>query len=469
MSPDDKALRRLADWGGYVLCAAGFVLTLVAFYPGLMSADSIDQWQQGHAWSFYDVHPPMMSALWGLFDMVVPGPALMLVFHNLLFWGGVLLFWRAARVKAGALGLALVAVGFMPQAWALLSTIWKDVGLGSCFLLASALIYVAAGKGSRAALLASCPLIFYGYGARLNAAPAVLPLAFWSGFVACRVFPKLQSRARGRKVVPVICGLVYFATLTVAVTVVTKALVKGNTLYPYQQVLLFDLAAISKETGQSQFPEYISRAENFSMDEVSRAYYPATINTLIYGEPPLLKITADAGNVAALRARWCEVVSANKVAYLRHRWAAFAWLIGFDTQDVAQAFFPATGLNNPPQFRRPLNSLTRSLTSYFFFFSRSIFFRGFFWILLSAGLVYLSLRLKLDGDLTAVFVLSASGLLYALGYFFYSPSAEFRYLWWTMLASSVSSILFAAHVIRHWRVLRSGRRGEDAKAEAEAL
>jgi hypothetical protein len=466
MSLDDKALRRLADWSGYVLCAAGFVLTLAAFYPGLMSADSIDQWQQGHAWSFYDVHPPMMSALWGLLDRVVQGPALMLVLHNLLFWGGLLLFWRAARVKAGALALAFIALGFMPQTWALLSTIWKDVGLGACFLLASALIYVAAGKGSRAALLASCPLIFYGYGARLNAAPAVLPLALWSGFVACRVFPQLHARARGRNVVPIALGLVYFATLTVAIGVVTKALIKGNTLYPYQQVLLFDLAAISKETGQSQFPEYIARAENFSTDAVSRAYYPATVNTLIYGAPPLLKITGDAGNVAALRAKWLEVVPANKLTYLKHRWAAFSWLTGFNTQDVAQAFFPASGMNNPPQFRRPLNSLTRALTSYFFFFSRSIFFRGFFWILLSAGLVYLSIRLKLDGDLEAVFVLSVSGLLYALGYFFYSPSAEFRYLWWTMLASSVSLILFAAHVFRHWRVLRGGRRSEDAKAEA---
>jgi len=91
MSVDDKQPRTFKPAIGYALCLAGFVLTLVAFAPGLMSPDSIDQWQQGRAWSFNDVHPPMMSALWGIFDRVWPGPFLMLVFHNLLFWSGAAL------------------------------------------------------------------------------------------------------------------------------------------------------------------------------------------------------------------------------------------------------------------------------------------------------------------------------------------------------------------------------------------
>ena len=36
--------RGLSRVGGYVVCAAGFVLTLVAVYPGVMSPDSFDQW-----------------------------------------------------------------------------------------------------------------------------------------------------------------------------------------------------------------------------------------------------------------------------------------------------------------------------------------------------------------------------------------------------------------------------------------
>jgi len=110
--------------------------------------------------------------------------------------------------------------------------------------------------------------------------------------------------------------------------------------------------------------------------------------------------------------------------------------------------------------------LTRALTGYFFYFSRSVFFRGFFWIMVAAAMGYLPLRLKLEGELEPAFVLSLSGLLYALGYFFYTPSAEFRYLWWTVLAASVSAALFAVYVAANWRRLRGRPMASDAGGEA---
>jgi hypothetical protein len=93
------------------------------------------------------------------------------------------------------------------------------------------------------------------------------------------------------------------------------------------------------------------------------------------------------------------------------------------------------------------------LTDYFFFFNRSVLFRGFFWLLVNAGLIYLSLRLRLDKELEPAFVLAVSGLLYGLGYFFYAPSSEFRYLWWTALAAALATILFVIYLITHWSQL----------------
>jgi hypothetical protein len=159
----------------------------------------------------------------------------------------------------------------------------------------------------------------------------------------------------------------------------------------------------------------------------------------------------------SLRAAWWEAVSNNKLAYLSHRWAIFRNLTGLGTEMVYKSFNPDTGMNNPPEFRRPPNALTRSLTSYFFLFADSPFFRGFLWILVCLALVYLTLRLRLEGDLGAVFALSSSGLLYAAAYFFVSPSSEFRYLWWTVLAATASAILFAMHLAAHRETLRRPR------------
>lgn len=438
--------RGLAGVEGYFVCALGFVLTLAAFYPGVMSPDSIDQWAQGRAWDFYDIHPPIMSALWGLLDHVWAGPAGMLLFHNALFWGAAALFWRLTRERSRALALCFAAFGFMPQVLALLGSIWKDVGLGTSLFMASALLYGASRRGWRFATLAACPLLFYGYGARLNAAPAVLPLALWSALIACRQFPRLAARAKSFKLLPVALGVAYFVVLTAAVAATTQALTHGRTLYPFQQVMLHDLAAVSKATGRSHFPDYVTAVDNFSLEHVSEQYSTEWVNTLIYGEPPPLKSTRNPEYISSLRAAWWDAISHNKVAYLRHRWAIFRNLTGLGTEIVYKSFNPATGLNNPPEFRREPNALTRALTSYFFFFGNSPFFRGFIWILVCLALAYVSLRLKLAGDLVAVFTLALSGFAYSAAYFLVTPSSEFRYLWWTVLAASVSAILFALHL-----------------------
>ena len=465
-----RGARPFARAGGYVVCLAGFALTVAAFYPGLMSPDSIDQLAQGHGWQFTDIHPPVMSALWGLLDRVWPGPALMLLFHNALFWGAAALFWRLTRDRSPLWGLAFAAFGFTPQVWALLGTIWKDVGLGAALLLASALLYAAERRGWRYGVPAAFPLLFYGYGARLNAAPAVLPLALWSGFIACRLWPGLRARAASFRLLPALLGLAYFALLAGAVAATTRALTGGQTRYPYQQVLLHDLAAVSKETGRPEFPAYITAGENFSAGRVAERYSTEWINTLIYGSPPLLPVTVNPEQIRSLRAAWWEAVSRHPLAYLRHRWAVFSSLTGFGTPYVYKPFYPATGMNNPPPFRRPTSALTRALTSYFFFFGNSPFFRGFVWILACLALAYLSLRLGLGGDLRAVFALSASGFLYSAAYFFVTPSSEFRYLWWTVLAACASAILFALHLSEHRGLLR-GRRaagGTDAGPAAGA-
>src|SRR3977135_1262220 len=70
----------------------GFLFTVACFFPGYLSPDSMSQLLQGRAMRFNSWHPPVMSLIWGLFDRVAPGPAGMLVLHNLMFWGGLSLF-----------------------------------------------------------------------------------------------------------------------------------------------------------------------------------------------------------------------------------------------------------------------------------------------------------------------------------------------------------------------------------------
>lgn len=442
---------------GYLLCAAGFLLCVVAFYPGYMSPDSTGQLTQARAWDFNDWHPPLMAAVWGVVDRVFPGPAGMLILQNAAYWGACALFWRATHRRSVWLGLGLVAFGFMPQVLSHLSTVWKDTGLGVSLLLASALLYRGRQVNSRTALVAALPFLFYGCGVRLNAAPAVLPLALWAGFVACRVFPPLRARAeRLPRLLPASIGIACFLLLVGAAGLATEALIKGKHSYTGQTVLLHDLAAISLDRGEALFPEYIVRDERFSLDKVAGQFTPSVATPVLGVEQTGLKISGDARDMDALRAKWLEVVPRNTGAYLRHRWAAFEWVTGFNQPDVCQPYLIAS--SRP--FGYTTNDLAahRLLRAYFWALRNTVVFRGFFWLLVCAALCYFSLRGRLRGDLELVFVLAMSGLLYGLPYFFIAPSCDFRFFWWTMLAAMVALMFFLAFALDRWRESRRAAR-----------
>jgi hypothetical protein len=438
---------------GYLVCLVGFLLCVIAFYPGYMSPDSIRQLTEGRAWSFTDWHPPLMAALWGITDRVIPGPFGMLLLHNAGFWGALAIFWRMTFRRSVWLGLCLVGLGFAPPVLALLSTIWKDVGLGVSLLLVSALLYIARRTNYKSALLVSIPFLFYGYGVRQNAASAILPLALWTGFIACRVFPSLQTKAGVRLVLPFVLGFGYFFLLTTCVLATTWVLTRGRSSYILQSVLLHDLTAISKERGEALFPSYILRDKNFALENALAYYAPDQATALTRGEHPPLRLTENSEEIAALRAKWLEVVPSNKAIYLRHRWEMFKWVIGFEKEHVCFPYlatarqFGGYDVNN---WR-----IHQYLRALFWKLRDTFLFRGFFWLLASLVMLCLALRGRLQDDLELVFVLALSGFLYGVAYFFIAPSCDFRYLWWTVLSALVSMCFSISFMVKRWQTRRA--------------
>lgn len=436
-----NAESRTQTFWGYLLCVLCFGLTIWAFYPGFMSPDSIGNLTDGRNGVFSDINSPLMSYLWGIFDRIVAGPALMLILQTAVFWSGCAVFWHMTHKKSFWLGLCLILFALMPQILSQLPVIWKDVGLGAALFFASALIYSADKTKSKIALFASPVFLFYGYAARLNALPAILPLALWSGFIFCRVF-----EIKGKKFLPIFVGVLYFVALSLTVYFVNWNLTDGKTVYPFQQVYLYDLAAISKERDEAMFPEYVLKGENFSMETLKSRYRERSVSDLIFenvpsqGDLPVLRLSSDAEQITALRGKWFETVSENPSAYLKHRGRVFAQLTGF-SRSVTRPFWDLGFSGNPTEFRREENFGARALMKYFSLFQRpfpqTFFFRAFLWLLLCAYFLYRAIKNKLEGDWEIVFVLSTSCLLFTFAYFPTTPSTEFRYLFWSAISSAI--------------------------------
>jgi hypothetical protein len=439
MSAESKT--RNKSFFGYVLCVLGFGLTIWAFYPGFMSPDSVTSLTEARQNSFTDISSPLMSYLWRFLDKISAGPALMLIFQNAVFWSACAAFWHATHKKSLRLGLCLVLFALTPQIFAQLPVVWKDVGLGAALFLSAALLYLADKAKNKSALFASVLFLFYGYAARLNALPAVLPIAIWSGFIFCRAF-----EIEKKKFLPVAVGVIYFFALSLTVYFVSGGITEVKTVYPFQQIYLYDLAAISKERNEALFPEYVLKNENFSLEKVKTRYNERSVSDLIFenvpekGDLPVLKLSSDAEQIAALRQKWLESVRENPSAYLKHRGRVFAQLVGL-SPSVTRPFWNLGFSENPPEFQREENFAASVLMKYFGLFQRpfpqTFFFRAFLWLLFCGYFLYQAIKNKLRDDWEIVFVLSISCLLFTFAYFPTTPSTEFRYLFWSAISSAL--------------------------------
>lgn len=439
---------------GYVICLIAFAFVTWSFLPGVMTADSIAALAQGRSGVYGDINAPLMSWLWGRLDSAIAGPGLIFVIHLGIFWAAAAVFWRATAERSFWLGIALVMFGIAPHILAQTVVVWKDVALGVSLFMATALVYTGRTRRLKAALLLSPLFLFYGYAARLNAVSAVLPIAIWTGFVASEIFELERKRLVG-----VLLGIGYFAVLSMAVYAVNDRLTEGRTDYPFQQIYLYDLAAISVAANEPLFPPHIIGSPDFSFDTVRSRYNERSVSDLIFanipnaGDRPPLKLSNDPNAVAELRKSWLEAVANHPLAYIGHRWNVFAQLIGL-RRSVTAPYVAEGFASNPPEFRGGENTGYRVLMKYFGAFRRpfpqTFFFRAIVWLAIAAVLGFVAIRRRLRGDWDLVFVLSSSSLLFIIAYFPTTPSTEFRYLYWPAIASAIAAI-FCVYLLRKER------------------
>jgi len=435
---------------GYIICILLSGLTIWAFFPGLMSPDSIGNLTDGRSGNFHDINSPLMSYLWGNFDKIISGPALMLIFQTLFFFGGCAIFWQETHQKSKILGLSLILFAVLPHIWAQIPVIWKDIGLGAGLFLSTALFYKADKSKSKIAFFLAIPFVFYASAARLNAFPAVLPITIWGGFIFCRIFEIGKSKMQ-----KAVFGIVFFTIISISAYSVNNFLTEGKTVYPSQQIYLYDLAAISKVVNKPIFPEYILNNENFSFEIVKDRYNERSVSGLIFpnvpntGDVPPLKLTINESEIVELKTKWLKTVTENPLPYLKHRGRVFFQLIGI-SHSVTRPYWDLGFNANPPEYKGKENIFHEFLMKYFAVFSRpftqTFFFRAIIWLLIGGYLIYQAKRHKFSDDWEIVFVLSLSCILFTFAYFPTTPSTEFRYLFWSSISSAVA-IIFGINLL----------------------
>ena len=414
------------------IALAGTALTVAAFWPGYMSEDSFSQLAQARSGAFTALHPPLMALLWKPLDALLPGPGLLLVVQAALAWSGAALFLALVFRGWGA-PVALLAFCLWPTVFSYLGTMWKDVQMGVAFLWAAALTLAAERLGWRRALWLAPVALFYGAAVRHNGITAVLPLAAWWGWVAAGLLGWRRRLAIGAA-----AGLALTVATWLGVKAVDGWLTRDHPVPPPEQALfIHDLIGLTGATGRLYLPEYVLRQpEARSIQWLLQLWYPHSLSPLFFA-PGNLRLTSDPEKLATLRTAWLQAIADHPDIYFRHRLIMFEYLLGANTPVVHYPFHDGM-VNNDLGFAFQRTPLNRLVMSGLHAVQNSLFFRG--WAYLVAALALgvgglLTRRLDAPGA-----ALLASAFGYALPYIAACPEGDFRYLWWTVLATLLAAL-----------------------------
>jgi hypothetical protein len=424
-TPHDPRPSRVAA----AVLVIGFGVMLALNAPGQLSYDSVTQLADGRSGHYNSWHPPLMAWLLGVFDSLVPGTFLFLLFQGLLLLGALLALLALKPRGWLSAGVAFLIV-LTPQWLLYQGDIWKDMLFADAAIAGFAALAWYAQRPHPARAVLALVLLVLAAGVRQNGV-VVLPVA--------AVILAMIAPGRWRH------GLAFLAAglvLLIGLNLVLASRSDGG-----------DGAAAEIRLAQSyDLAGAFARAPNLSvplspdLDRLLRGrgarLYTPLRNDPFAADPVISKARGDAPD-GAISGAWRALVINHPLLYLQVRWADFAAVLA--TPDANICHFATAGISGPPELLRQLDlsvrnrTQDRALKGYAQLFFATPLFSHLVWGLLAVVLLIVLLRRASPVDKTVAGLLSGA-LLFSLTFFFISIACDYRYLIFLDLAVMAASL-----------------------------
>ena len=424
------------------LLVAGFGVTLLIFYPGVMTYDAKFVYEDIAKGTMGDWQSPVMVWLWALIDPIAPGAASMFLLIAATYWlgFGVLALVLASRGKASALLLPLLAM--TPPALGLVGIIWRDVLFATCWLLAATVAFAVSERPSPIRLTGQAlalGLVIFGVLLRPNAllaAPILAAYAVW------------LSRASLRKTV------IFYVPAAVCcfaiVQLVYYGMLDAKRQHPLQTIMIFDLGGISHFSKENQFPVDWSDSENAML--LNGCYKPTLWDIYWRLEPcdfVMRKVEREKGlfGTPAISKAWLAAIAHHPAAYLQHR-SAFMWnFLAADNLTMWTA-----DVEHPTKNVFADRTAFNALLSAHDVLKPTPFLRAGFWLLACVVIGYLGWRRSSPREAAFALAVCGSATIYLLSFYALGVASDFRYGYWAVLAAIAGGVV----------VTSGGRKGQES-------
>jgi hypothetical protein len=448
-------------WTAAILIAA-WIAVVWLNWPGQLSYDSVLQLSDGRAGYYHSWHPAIMAWLLGLFDAVMPGTGLFVVFNSALLFGALMaIAWMRPRSSWMAPVLAALVVP-LPQLILYPGIVWKDVLFADAAVAGFACLAWVETRWSemrrRSALLAlAFALLILASLTRQNgilvlvaAWLAVVLLAWQAGGARSAVLHGAATSA-GAAMLLLLLGHVLD----------TRSDHGEGPVAQWKLLQIYDLSgAVAAEPSLplEEFRRSDPRLGQLVRADGARLYSPERNDTLA-GSPLLFDALARAAP-DVVGAQWMDLVLRHTGLYLRVRLAAFGQV--FLTPDIAACRPVFTGIEGPMtvlsrlriEARRDARDLR--LAAYAKSFMTTPVFSHVAYAILSLAILALLMRRRAPGDIAMAAMLCAS-LLFTASFFAISIACDYRYLYFLDLASLTAVFYVAlAPYGFHVKAMRSG-------------
>lgn len=425
-----------------VISSVLFIVAFYSFAPGFMSYDSIDQYGQAVSGNYNSWHPPIMAALWRLLNYV-SAPSGMLAFHLALYWSGWYLLSKLAEPRLKNWSFLIVLIGLLPCTLSISGIIWKDVGLGVTWLNAACLLAFIHKSGGKNKFLhfTFILLLFYGFCVRSNSIFAFLPLA------ASYVYSFSITAKR-----KILFFFFFSFSFLIAKAVLNEAVLDTKKTQPLRLIQIHDIAAIFVGTKNNYFPQQIKDNTDDLESLILKGYKPELAPNIFWVPGRMLYSTPQKIELDALKAHspqydrdltnaWLEAITNHPLTYIKHRLLSFDGLMRVYKKTSSHGIYYYGIIDNEYGVEFAPNKGTEFYYTYIKIFSHWPFFKGWFWLVLSICVFLYALKTKpVSKSSRLSIVLSSSSLLYTMPYLFFGIAPDFRYLYWSILATITSMI-----------------------------
>src|SRR5215467_5552401 len=144
-----QATSRGAFLAAAILIAAGYGLTLLVFYPGIMTYDAKFVYEDIAKHTLGDWQSPAMTVLWALIDPIAPGSASMFLLTAATYWLAFGLLGFALAERSRGLGALPPLLALLPPALVLVGVLWRDVLFAVTWQLAVVLTFAVADRSPK--------------------------------------------------------------------------------------------------------------------------------------------------------------------------------------------------------------------------------------------------------------------------------------------------------------------------------